>query len=93
MKTYEFVEESWYASNGCSCCEPVLMECYNILGDYYTNGSAHSVEDCYRLVLELEGVIDEDLDFDYNDVDFELMCQTYGIKVTIHYDEEFEEED
>lgn len=66
MKTYYFLDDSWWDDNGCSCCEPIQMECYNIdtleHPDIFQNGSAHSLEDCWRQVLEWEKVIEEDFE-------------------------------
>lgn len=86
MKTYEYTDDSWWDDNGCSCCEPLLMPCYNLL-DIETY-SCHSEEDCYRQALEIEGVLDEGDDYDYNEVDFKQMCEARGINVVIYYDEE-----
>ncbi len=94
MKVFEYTDDSWWDDNGCDCCPGQIMPVYNLLNsehEYYVY-SCHTEEDCYRQALELEGIIDPEMDFDYNEVDFELMCQTYGIKVIIHYDEEFEED-
>jgi len=30
MKTYYFIDDSYHASNGCDCCEPDYMPCFNI---------------------------------------------------------------
>ena len=53
MKVYEFIEECWYSSNGCDCCEPEPMY-YYIPQGFGTNGSPHSVEDCYLACIEIE---------------------------------------
>lgn len=91
MKVYEYNDDSYYSSNGCDCCEPDYMECYNLINVDGYNYSCHTIDDCYRQCLELKGIIDEELGFDYSEVDFQLMCQVYGIKVIVHTDEEFDE--
>ncbi len=87
MKTYEYTDDTWWDDNGCDCCEPVEMPCYNLIEDHelYYPYSCHSVEECYRQVLEIEGIIDEDFE---DDIDFEQMCRDNGIEVIIHFDEE-----
>ena len=62
IRTYYFYDDSFLASNGCSCCEPMEMECYNIDSDEHPDfsicfGSAHSYEDCMEQVLMHEGII------------------------------------
>lgn len=62
MKTYYFIDDSYYASNGCSCCEPDYMHCFNIDTEEHpdfdlTLGSAHSEEDMMEQVLIHEGVL------------------------------------
>lgn len=47
MKTYTFWDDSWWDSNGCSCCPDTLMECYNSYDTDGRLGSAHSKEWCY----------------------------------------------
>ena len=50
MKTFKFVEDSWWDSI-CDCCKPTLMESYNSDDVYPGLGSAHSVEDCHVQAL------------------------------------------
>ena len=65
IKTYYFIDDSWF-DNPCDCCEGIWMDCYNIdhteHPEFFQNGSAHSLEDCWRDVLEYEGVIGEDFE-------------------------------
>lgn len=63
MKTYYFIDDSYYASNGCDCCEPDYMSCFNIDTEEHpdfdlTLGSAHSEEDMMEQVLIHEGLLD-----------------------------------
>jgi len=94
MKTYEFTEDSWFSSNGCSCCPPLLMETYNCI-NHEVNGSAHSVEDCYRLALEAEGLDLERIRGDDtwpSEEELQQICEDVGIQVVIEFDslEEYE---
>jgi|SRR5690554_816204 len=61
-KTYYFIDDSFYSSNGCDCCEPDYMPCFNIDTEEHpdfdlTLGSAHSEEDMMEQVLIQEGVL------------------------------------
>ena len=47
MKTYTFFDDSYFASNGCDCCDDTYMECYNSNDTDCNLGPAHSREHCY----------------------------------------------
>lgn len=47
MKIFTFFDDSYFASNGCDCCEDTYMECYNSDDTDCNLGSAHSREHCY----------------------------------------------
>ena len=47
MKTYTFFDDSYFASNGCDCCDDTYMECYNSNDIDCNLGSAHSRDHCY----------------------------------------------
>lgn len=76
-KTFYFYDDTWWDSNGCSCCDDVEMTCYNISeADHPTfagQGSAHSKEDCLKQVLFYLGLIEEDHEETY----FEDDCEGF----------------
>lgn len=47
MKIYTFTNDSYWFSNGCDCCDDMLMESYNSDDTCCNFGSAYSEEDCY----------------------------------------------
>ena len=47
MKTFTFFDDSYFASNGCDCCDDTYMECYNSTDIDCNLGSAHSRDHCY----------------------------------------------
>lgn len=69
---YKLKQSSYYTSNGCDCCEPdrnEIWEITRIAGDgqefpVFTNGTPHSLEDCYEAVLHDAGI---DLEIDYEE--------------------------
>lgn len=72
-KTYYFIDDSYYPSNGCNCCEPDYMPCLNINTEKHpdfapTLGSAYSEEDMMEQVLIQEGLLDP---YWYDDIIFE----------------------
>lgn len=73
MKTYTFVNDSYWFSNGCDCCQDTLMESYNSDDTCCNFGSAYSEEDCYlqAICTEIgyeywEDVPDDLREMDYN---------------------------
>lgn len=54
MKTYTFTNDSYWFSNGCDCCEDLLMESYNSDQTCCNFGSAYSEEDCYLQAIATE---------------------------------------
>jgi|SRR5690554_5341822 len=90
MKVYYFMDDSFYASNGCSCCEPDYMECFNIDTRKHpdfdlTLGSAHSEEDMMEQVLIHEGLLDYKHFSNYDELDEYVrdMFQKNGFKIVI----------
>ena len=91
-KTYYFIDDSFFASNGCSCCEPDYMPCFNIDTEEHPDfdillGSAHSDEDMMEQVLIQEGLIDPYWYFVYDgDDEAEYIRNTFrehGFKIVI----------
>lgn len=64
MKTLVIRRESWWDSNGCSCCEPTEMPYYDVYldGERVMNYTPLSREDALEMFLETLGyeVQDED---------------------------------
>lgn len=54
MKTYTFFDDSYFASNGCDCCDNYLMESFNSEQTCGNFGSAFSEEDCYLQAIATE---------------------------------------
>jgi hypothetical protein len=72
---YKLKQGSYATSNGCDCCEPDINEIWEITRIHpawgempvHTNGTPHSLEDCYEAILidagiDLEIEWEEDLD-------------------------------
>ena len=55
MRKFTFFDDSYYYSNGCSCCEGSWVEAYNSSDTDCNLGTAHSEEDCYiySIITEL----------------------------------------
>lgn len=61
---YKLKQGSYYTSNGCDCCEPDYNEIWDITRVFEdgtemglsTNGTPHSLEDCYDAILIDAGV-------------------------------------
>ena len=89
---FTFTDDSWWDDNGCSCCEPILMACYNSDDTEPSLGSAHSTEDCYAQALitfkGYDNISDDHMSEIYQMSLDELKadCKQYGIKVKINYD-------
>ena len=58
MKTYTFFDDSYFASNGCDCCDDTYMECYNSNDTDCNLGSANNREDCYIQAIMTETGVD-----------------------------------
>lgn len=54
MKTYTFTDDSYWFSNGCDCCDDVLMESFNCDETSCNFGSAYSETDCYLQAIATE---------------------------------------
>ena len=54
MKEYLFTDDSYWASNGCDCCEDTFLEAYNSEDVDHSLGSASSIEDCYVQAIVTE---------------------------------------
>jgi hypothetical protein len=72
---YKLKQSSYYTSNGCDCCEDDYNEVWDITRtcddgtemELNTNGTPHSLEDCYEAIcidagIDLEIEWEEDLD-------------------------------
>lgn len=65
MRVYTFNNDSWIDTPVCDCCHyEDLMEVFNIDRDkhpeFYQNGSAHSLDECFEDVLIHEEILEED---------------------------------
>ena len=89
MKVFTFFDDSYFASNGCDCCEDTYMECYNSDDIDCNLGSAHSREHCYfqAILTELgvDNVTDEYRDGLYcmNLKELRQIAKDLNIKVRI----------
>lgn len=88
MTKYTFYNESYWFSNGCDCCEDVLMECYNSDQTCCNFGSAYSEEDCYlqAIATELGYEFWEDLPDSYEEMghtELKIMAKSMGIEMEI----------
>lgn len=71
---YKLAQSSYYTSNGCDCCEADRNEIWSIArideesneSVVYTNGTPHSLEECYEAILNDIGV---DLEIEYEEED------------------------
>lgn len=53
LRKFTFTDDSYMASNGCSCCEPYFMECYNCDEPELVGlGSAHSLFNIMVNIIE-----------------------------------------
>ena len=88
MKTYTFFDDSYFASNGCDCCEDTWVSSFNsaqVVGNF---GSAYSEEDCYLQAISTEMGYEYWEDFpdtyrlmEYSDL--KKVTDLLGIKVEI----------
>lgn len=88
MKNYVFTDDSWWFSNGCSCCEDYLMESYNSDQTCGNFGSASSEEDCYLQAIATEKGWEywEDVPDNYREMSYselEKLAYEMGIVVEI----------
>lgn len=95
-KTYYFIDDSYFSSNGCDCCEPDYMPCYNIDTEEHpdfdlTLGSAHSEEGMMEQIMIHEGLLDPQWYLDCEsdeglDEYVRDMFRRYGFKIIIEND-------
>lgn len=88
MKTYTFTNDSYWFSNGCSCCEDLLMESFNSDQTCCNFGSAYSEEDCYlqAICTELGYEFWEDVPDQYREMGYtelKKLATDMGIDVEI----------
>lgn len=70
---YKLKQDSYYTSNGCDCCEPDYNEIWSIIrihsdgseAQLNTNGTPHSLEDCYEVIL-IDAGIDLEIEWEEN---------------------------
>jgi hypothetical protein len=72
MKRYIFKDDSYWFSNGCSCCDDYLMESFNSEQTCGNFGSAFSEEDCYlqAICTELGYEFWEDVPDEYREMEY-----------------------
>ena len=88
MKTFTFFDDSYFASNGCDCCEGSWVSSFNssqVVGNF---GSAFSEEDCYLQAIATEMGYEywEDVPDTYRLMeysDLKKVTDLLGIKVEI----------
>ncbi len=94
MKRYNFVDDSYYTSSGCDCCEGLWTECYNLDTDshpeVFQNGSAHSIDECLEQVLEWEGILEdgwrtEDMNWEEESLYLDSLMEENGLQVAIDF--------
>lgn len=64
---YKLKQDSYTTSNGCDCCLPDINEIWEITRIHsdgsgavvHTNGTPHSLEDCYEAILIDAGIVTE----------------------------------
>lgn len=69
---YKLKQSSYYTSNGCDCCEDDRNEIWKITrihsdgseAELNTNGTPHSLEDCYEAICTDAGI---GLEIEYED--------------------------
>ena len=88
MKIYKFVNDSYWFSNGCDCCEDLLMESYNSDQTCCNFGSAYSEEGCYlqAIATELGYEFWEDVPDDLREMSYDQLkniADRMGIVVEI----------
>ena len=83
-KHFIFKDNSYWASNGCDCCEDYLFPVYNC--EVLLALGSGSIFSEYDIKLELLHYI-KDLDYDllnsYTDEDLDLMLSAFGITYEI----------
>ncbi len=92
MTTYVFKNDSWWDDNGCDCCEPTHMECYNFVGvdeyDYLEECSekipysCHDGVDMKIAILSIFYGYDEELLWD-NEGDIDDLVAKHSIEIEI----------
>ena len=91
MKKFQFTNDSWWDSPGCSCCEASLMEAYNSKDTDPSLGTAHYRLECYiqaviTILLKRNHLCDFDPDVLYlmEVSEIEALCKAMKIEVEIH---------
>lgn len=90
-KRFCFIGNSWWDSQGCSCCEATLMEAYNSGDTDPSLGTAHSKLECYIQAISTV-IIKRNHSYDFDpevlywleEVEIESLCKAMGIEVEIH---------
>jgi hypothetical protein len=88
MTTYTFTNDSYWFSNGCDCCEDLLMESFNSDQTCCNFGSAYSEEDCYlqAIATELGYEFWEHVPDSYREMghaELKMMADNMNIKVEV----------
>ena len=88
MSTYIFKDDSYWFSNGCDCCEDLLMVTFNSDQIPFNFGSAYSQEDCYFQAIATHLGYDfyEDVPPTYREMghtELKRIADSMGIEVVI----------
>lgn len=91
MKKFYFKDDSYWSSQGCSCCEDTMMEVYNSEETDPSLGSAHYRLDCciqaiLTVLIERYNSYDFDTEALYllKECEVKALCKAMEIEVEIH---------
>lgn len=92
-KIYKFTNDSYWSSNGCSCCDADYFTCYNSDDIDWRLGSSYNHEDCYVKAiftnLGIDSLTDDDEESYYcmSLTGLKRICGEMGITVEIEGDD------
>ena len=85
-KHYNFTNDSWWDSPGCSCCEATLMDAFNCDEPELSGlGTAHSEDAIVSMLAVANNIISEEKydDCDLKRSDIQSLLNDYGISYSI----------
>lgn len=91
MNKFYFTDDSYWYSQGCSCCVATLMEAYNSEDTDPSLGTAQDKLDCYiqaiiTVMIKRNPFCNFDPEALYllEEVELEALCKAMGIEVEIN---------